>query len=282
MSEYVYGQVTAISEKKLDNGGTAYSIKLRYDDGNEDWFGAGYQSLEFGKDSMIEFQANYGDRFNDIVKGSIQVCEYVAPVQQGRGNSGGRQNNGGQRNGGNNSGQSGNSRGGNGSGGNGNGRSQGNGQRPAQQNQGQRPQGNQGGQRKQQQRAPQRQAAPQQQRQAAPSNDGGKSAYWDNKAALDLEKDIKIGSFACVNTAIAIADSVLLNKAFTLGTKKDLKYDAYLALVFKLADQLEVRAQQKIDGTYGAMLPPTDAGEQGYQNSTDGQEGGQYDDDIPQ
>lgn len=276
-SEYVYGQVIQISEKQVANGGTVYNFKLQYDDGAQDWFGAGFEALDFGKDSMIEFQGEYGEKFNNVVKGSIQVLEYVAPVQQGRGNSGGRQGNGGQRNGGNNSGQSGNSRGGSSSRG---GNSQGGGR-------GQQPQSNgrsQQGRAPQQGRTPARQQAPA--RQSAPSQGAGQSQglskdqYWKNKELNDATKDIRIGSMACLNTAISVADSLLLNKAFTMPTKKDGKFDAYMALIFKIADQLEVRVQQKGDGTYGAMLPPTDAGQQGYENSTDA--GQQYEDDIPQ
>lgn len=277
-SEFVYGQVTAISAKPAGNrGGTAYNIKVRYDDGGEDWFGTGFEPLQFGKDSMIEFEANYGDKFNDVVKGSINVIEYVAPQQQGQGNSGGRQGNGGQRNGGNSSGQSGNSRGGsnNYNGGN---------------------QGNRGGQqqrsngRSQQGQAPQQhgrqqQAAPQQRQQApqrsAPKSSGlSKEGYWEARQAEDINKDVRIGSMACLNTAVNLTDAILLNKLFTMPAKKDLKFDAYMALVFKIADDLEARVQQKGDGTYGEMLPPTEAGEQGYQNSSDA--GQTYEDDIPQ
>lgn len=280
MSEYVTGEVGAISKKNLDNGGNAYSLKLLYPDGGEDWFGAGYDPITFGKGSLIEFQANYGDRFNDIVKNSIQVIEFVEPVQQGRGQGQGRQGGGQQRNNGNSSGYSGNSRGGNSSSGRSNQRQQGNSQ--GRNNSGG---GQQGGQRQQQQRPPQRQQSQGQQRpqqgqrqQAAP--DAGKSAYWDNKAALDLEKDKRISSFACVNTAIALADSMLLNKAITLGSKKDLKVDTYLSLVYKLADELEIRAAQKVDGSYGEHSAPTDVQDDGYQNSSEG--GNEYDDDIPQ
>jgi hypothetical protein len=280
MSELVYGQVTAISAKPAGNrGGMAYNIKVRYADGGEDWFGTGFEPLQFGKDSMIEFDANYGDKYNDAVKGSIQVIEYVAPAQQGNGNGQGRQGGGQQRNGGNSSGQSGNSRGrsnSNGGSNQGGGRGQ-QSQSNGRSQQGQAPQQH-GAQQQQQRQQPQRQQAPAQR----PQQSGGlsKDGYWEARQAADVNKDVRIGSMACLNTALVMVDSILLNKAMTLPTKKDQKFDAYMALAFKIADELELRVQAKGDGTYGAMLPPTDAGDDGYQNSSDG--GQTYEDDIPQ
>lgn len=96
MGEYVEGKVKAISEKDV-SGGVMRNIKVDID-GNEDWFGHGFDEPIFGKGDTIGFEISLNGDFENIDTGTVEILE-AAPKKSsgrssrqssGRGNSSGR------------------------------------------------------------------------------------------------------------------------------------------------------------------------------------------------
>lgn len=91
------GQVTGflvkVSEKPTKNGGTIYNIQVE-NEGNDDWFGYGFDAPTFGVDSEITFDIELNGTFENVIVETLEVLDMQnapAPARKARGAaSGGR------------------------------------------------------------------------------------------------------------------------------------------------------------------------------------------------
>lgn len=94
------GQVTGfllqVSEKQTSNGGTIYNIKVE-NDGNDDWFGYGFDKPTFGVDSEITFDVEVNGKFENVIVETLEVLDMQNPPKAERKARGGRGGNGGGR-----------------------------------------------------------------------------------------------------------------------------------------------------------------------------------------
>ena len=89
------GQVTGfllqVSEKATSNGGTIYNIKVE-NDGNDDWFGYGFDAPTFGVDSEISFDIEVNGKFENVIVETLEIIDNQnapAPARKARGGTGG-------------------------------------------------------------------------------------------------------------------------------------------------------------------------------------------------
>jgi hypothetical protein len=89
------GQVTGfllkVSEKPTSNGGTIYNIQVE-NDGNDDWFGYGFEAPTFGVDSEISFDIEVNGKFENVIVETLEIIENVNPPaakRKARGGAGG-------------------------------------------------------------------------------------------------------------------------------------------------------------------------------------------------
>lgn len=91
------GQVTGfllkVSEKPTSNGGTIYNIQVE-NDGNDDWFGYGFDAPTFGVDSEISFDIEVNGKYENVIVETLEIIANVNPPTPARkargGASGGR------------------------------------------------------------------------------------------------------------------------------------------------------------------------------------------------
>lgn len=89
------GQVTGflvkVSEKPTSNGGTIYNICVE-NDGNDDWFGYGFEAPTFGVDSEISFDIEVNGKFENVIVETLEIIDNQnapAPARKARGGTGG-------------------------------------------------------------------------------------------------------------------------------------------------------------------------------------------------
>lgn len=89
------GQVTGflvkVSEKPTSNGGTIYNICVE-NDGNDDWFGYGFDAPTFGVDSEISFDIEVNGKFENVIVETLEIIDNQnapAPARKARGGTGG-------------------------------------------------------------------------------------------------------------------------------------------------------------------------------------------------
>ena len=89
------GQVTGfllqVSEKETSNGGTIYNIKVE-NEGNDDWFGYGFDAPTFGVDSEITFDVEVNGKFENVIVETLEILDNQNPPaakRKARGGSGG-------------------------------------------------------------------------------------------------------------------------------------------------------------------------------------------------
>lgn len=106
-------------------------------------------------------------------------------------------------------------------------------------------------------KAPEQKAAP-----AAKKNAGtavGRDDYWANKEAADVDRQKIISLQAATNIATNIVTAALQADVLPLPTKKAEKFDALLAMVEQVADDLVVRyvnAPQRVDELTAEVAQP--------------------------
>jgi hypothetical protein len=90
------GQVTGflvkVSEKPTSNGGTIYNICVE-NDGNDDWFGYGFEAPTFGVDSEISFDIEVNGKFENVIVETLEIIDNQnapAPVRKSRGGASSR------------------------------------------------------------------------------------------------------------------------------------------------------------------------------------------------
>ena len=85
-------------------------------------------------------------------------------------------------------------------------------------------------------------SAPKQKSAASPSGSGiGRDEYWANKEAADVDRQKIISLQAATNIATNIVVAALQAEVLPLPAKKAEKFDALLAMVEQVADDLVVR-----------------------------------------
>jgi hypothetical protein len=92
MSDVAYGIVKKISGKPTKNGGTIYNICLD-EDGQETWFGYGFEEPNFNEGAEIEFDIAYKGKYTNVAEGTVDVIkdgEAPRGRSSGRGSGGGR------------------------------------------------------------------------------------------------------------------------------------------------------------------------------------------------
>ena len=84
------GQVTGfllkVSEKPTKNGGTIYNIQVE-NDGNDDWFGYGFDAPTFGVDSEISFDIELNGTFENVIIETLEIIDNQnapAPARKSR------------------------------------------------------------------------------------------------------------------------------------------------------------------------------------------------------
>ena len=89
----------------------------------------------------------------------------------------------------------------------------------------------------------------------APKEDwNARAKYWDNKEQADVERQQMISFQAAVNTAVSIVDAAVKNEFITIaGRKGDVKYDAFVAMVMKQAEEL-FRAYQTVPQRFDELM----------------------------
>ena len=85
----VNGEVLKITAKPTKNGGKIHNICVD-DNGNDAWFGFGFDAPEFGEGSIIEFNVEMNGDYENVDHSSLYIVELVEPKRSGRGDSGGR------------------------------------------------------------------------------------------------------------------------------------------------------------------------------------------------
>ncbi len=85
------GQVTGflvkVSEKPTSNGGTIYNICVE-NEGNDDWFGYGFEAPTFGVDSEISFDIEVNGKFENVIVETLEIIDNQnapAPARKARG-----------------------------------------------------------------------------------------------------------------------------------------------------------------------------------------------------
>jgi hypothetical protein len=92
MSDVAYGIVKKISGKPTKNGGTIYNICLD-EDGQETWFGYGFEEPNFNEGAEIEFDIAYKGKYTNVAEGTVDV---IKDGEAPRGRSSGRDSGGGR------------------------------------------------------------------------------------------------------------------------------------------------------------------------------------------
>jgi len=82
MSEHVEGIVKAISEKAAGRG-TVFNIKVDID-GQEDWFGHGFDKPDFAKGDEIAFDIILNGEYENIDPDSVEILNAAAPQRSSR------------------------------------------------------------------------------------------------------------------------------------------------------------------------------------------------------
>jgi len=84
----VYGVVQKITAKDTRNGGKIYNICVDVD-GEDEWFGYGFDAPEFGEGSEIEFDVEMNGDYENVDIDSLEIIELVEPKRSGRGGKSG-------------------------------------------------------------------------------------------------------------------------------------------------------------------------------------------------
>lgn len=74
----VTGYLLQVSEKPTSNGGTIYNIKVE-NEGNDDWFGYGFDKPTFGVDSEITFDVEVNGKFENVIVETLEVLDMQNP-----------------------------------------------------------------------------------------------------------------------------------------------------------------------------------------------------------
>lgn len=222
----VYGEVLKITGKDTKNGGKIWNICVD-DNGEDAWFGYGFDKPDFGEGSEIEFDVEMNGDYENVNHDTLEVINLVEPKRSGRGSGGGRGgNSGGSRSGG--------------------GRSSGRSNSGSSNSRGKSSGGSRGG-------------------SAGRGKSGGGRADKApaKKADVDWErKDNLIRLQSCQNTAVATVNGAVAAGAITLPAKKGEKLDAFQALIEKEASRLYDKYEDIVDGNYSP--DEGNAEEQGY------------------